>query len=168
MFHKRDKAYREGIPPSKRLRSNLGDLLLSNKISGQRAQEIFSDAALAGASHVADLAKGSDNPSVERLERNPNAARSLARRLLKNCPWPTPYWAQIPVWDVQDQKASICKLPLLLPLCREGACLWLGAVPGQISFVYTEPSSFARDGGEVRSSGIAGCRTLGGWYPIQL
>ena len=115
MFHKRDKEYKEGIPPSKRLRSNLGDLFLSNKISGQRAQEIFSDAALAGASHVADLAKGSDNPSVERLERNPNAARDLARRLLKNCPWPTPYWAQIPVWDVQDQKASICKLPLLLP-----------------------------------------------------
>ena len=85
MFHKRDKEYKEGIPPSKRLGSNLDELFLSNKISGQRAQEIFSDAALAGASHVADLAKGSDNPSVERLERNPNAARDLARRL-KNCP----------------------------------------------------------------------------------
>ena len=85
---KREKASEDGIPLAKRLRSNVGDLFLSNQISAQRAQEIFQDAAYAGASSVKDLTKGLDNPSSEKLQRNVHAARNLTRKLLKGTPGP--------------------------------------------------------------------------------
>ena len=78
---KREKASEAGIPLAKRLRSNVGDLFLSNQISAQRAQEIFQDAAYAGASSVKDLTKGLDNPSSEKLQRNVHAARNLRSSL---------------------------------------------------------------------------------------
>ena len=98
---KREKASEDGIPLAKRLRSNVGD---------QRAQEIFQDAAYAGASSVKDLTKGLDNPSSEKLQRNVHAARNLTRKLLKGTPWPEPYVATIPVWGQKKQQQ-----PLLLP-----------------------------------------------------
>ena len=149
MFHKRDKEYKEGIPPSKRLRSSLGDLFLSNKISGQRAQEIFSDAALAGASHVADLAKGSDNPSVERLiGEKPQCCKRSRQAVAEELPLAHPILGPDPSVGCSGSKSQHLQTAVAFAsrdaLCREGACLWLGVVPGQISFVYTEPSSFAK------------------------
>ena len=112
---KREKASEDGIPLAKRLRSNVGDLFLSNQISAQRAQEIFQDAAYAGASSVKDLTKGLDNPSSEKLQRNVHAARNLTRKLLKGTPWPEPYVATIPVWDQKKQQQRWEAIPLLLP-----------------------------------------------------
>ena len=50
----------------------------SSATNAQRAQEIFQDAAYAGASSVKDLTKGLDNPSSEKLQRNVHAARNLS------------------------------------------------------------------------------------------
>ena len=117
MFHKRDKAYQEGLPPSKKLKANIGDLYLSNQISAQRAQEIFEDIkdAGAGSADMKKLSKGLDSDTAKKLGRNPNASRDLGRRLLKRCPWPELYWSEIPVLDVKTQQETTSLLPLLLP-----------------------------------------------------
>ena len=117
MFHKREKEYQEGLPPSKKLKANIGDLYLSNQISAQRAQEIFQDIkdAGAGSADMKQLSKGLNSELAKKLGRNPNAARDLGRRLLKRCPWPEVYWCQIPVMDVKLQQETTCLLPMLLP-----------------------------------------------------
>ena len=117
MFHKREKEYQEGLPPSKKLKANIGDLYLSNQISAQRAQEIFQDIkdAGAGSADMKQLSKGLNSELAKKLGRNPNAARDLGRRLLKRCPWPEVYWCQIPVMDVKLQEETTCLLPTLLP-----------------------------------------------------
>ena len=88
-----DKEYQEGLPPSKKLKANIGDLYLSNQISAQRAQEIFEDIkdAGAGSADMKKLSKGLDSDTAQKLGKNPNASRDLGRRLLKRCPWPELY-----------------------------------------------------------------------------
>ena len=46
------------LPPKKKFRANLGDLVLSNTISAERASSLFSDAASSGARHGPDLLRG--------------------------------------------------------------------------------------------------------------
>ena len=60
MFHKRDKEYQQGLPPSKKLKANIGDLCLSNQISAQRAQDMYKDVADAGllSADMKHLSKG--------------------------------------------------------------------------------------------------------------
>ena len=94
------------------LLTNLGDLFLSNKISAERAQELFRDAALSGAAHVEDLSKGLDNSNSSSLGRNGNAARDLQRKLPKSELF---YWASIPIWNPKNQREARIDLPMLLP-----------------------------------------------------
>ena len=93
MFHKRDKEYQEGLPPSKKLKANIGDLYLSNQISAQRAQEMYKDVADAGllSADLKHLSKALHSGIAKKQGRNPNAARNVDRRLLKRCPWPELY-----------------------------------------------------------------------------
>ena len=80
MFHKRDKEYQEGLPLSKKLKANIGDLYLSNQISAQSAEEIHKDVADAGllSADMKHLSKGLHSGIAKKLGRDPNAARDLA------------------------------------------------------------------------------------------
>ncbi len=98
------------LPPSRRFRSNLGDLFLSNEISAARAQSIFADAVAAGTAHVADLARVGGR-SVGRR----NTHRDLLRKLLKGTKWPPPYWASLRVWNPTTQLEEQTWCPMLLP-----------------------------------------------------
>ena len=83
MFHKRQKDYAAGEPKSKRFRHNVADLMLSNQISGQRAQELCQDALASASTGLEDLVKGADAPHALAAGRNKNALRDMRRRLMK-------------------------------------------------------------------------------------
>ena len=111
MVSKRARGYdEEGVPPQRRLRSNIADLCLNNDISGARARSVFEDAAVAGAVGVSDLARsgaGGAQPG--------NAHRDLLRRLMRRSGWPKPYFAKIGVYNLKDQKPAEAMIPLWLP-----------------------------------------------------
>ena len=115
MFHKRQKDYAAGEPKSKRFRHNVADLMLSNQISGQRAQELCQDALASGSTGVEDLVKGADAPHAVAAGRNKNALRDMRRRLMKKSPWFDEYLAMVPAWNPGKQKEQLLKVPFLLP-----------------------------------------------------
>ena len=115
MFHKRQKDFALGEPASKRFRHNVADLVLSNEISAQRAQELCQDALASGSTVVEDLVKGADSKYVCERGRNPHAARDLKRRFLKRSPWFPQYLAKIPVWNPSKQEEEVKDIPFLLP-----------------------------------------------------
>lgn len=45
----------QGIPPAKRLRANMVDLVMGNELSAVRVRELAEDAGAAGAMEVRDL-----------------------------------------------------------------------------------------------------------------
>ena len=111
MFHKRARPWStEDEDPATRLRRNLGDLFLGNDVSGARAQSLFSDAQLAGAQHVSDLARAG-----ARGRFPGNASRDLTARFLRGKGWPSLYKAKLRVWDVHAQCETTATLPMLLP-----------------------------------------------------
>ena len=76
------------VPVAKRFRRDLSDVMLANELSAHRVGHLAHTAALAGASHVDDLAA---------IGQNANPSRDLLRRLLKGSKWPTLYHAAITV-----------------------------------------------------------------------
>ena len=97
MLSKRARGYDPSLVDSaKRLRLNLADAYLSNDITGVRTQELFNDAAAAGAANVADIAS-KDKPR--------NAARNLKRKFLKNTKWPTVYTSLVSMKDPKTEEA---------------------------------------------------------------
>ena len=109
------KNYAAGEPKSKRFRHNVADLMLSNQISGQRAQELCQDALASGPTGVEDLVKGADAPHALAAGRNRNALRDMKRRLMQRCPWFGEYLAMVPVWNPGKQKEQLKALSFLLP-----------------------------------------------------
>ena len=95
MRHKRQKDLAPGEPASKHFRRNVADLVLSNQISAERAEELRRDALASGSTGVRDLIKGADGQYALGRGRNPNAARDLKRRFLKKT-WFPEYLANIP------------------------------------------------------------------------
>ena len=110
MFSKRPVPQMEHVPAEKRLRANLADLFASNIVSGARVQSVFSDANLAHASHVADLAKAGNNGKYSN-----NSPRDLRRKLMKGNHWPPLYYAKIRLYDLKRQRTLHKWLPMLLP-----------------------------------------------------
>lgn len=110
MFQKRaGPDYDECDTASKRLKSNLADLFLSNDISGSRAQSAFEDAADAGLRVFKKLAG-----SKHAKSRFKNAARNLKRRLLKASKWPDVFKYKVRVFDPKTQTAKQVMVPFLL------------------------------------------------------
>ena len=95
MRHKRQRDLAPGEPASKHFRRNVADLVLSNQISAERAEELRRDALASGSTGVRDLIKGADGQYALGRGRNPNAARDLKRRFLKKT-WFPEYLANIP------------------------------------------------------------------------
>ena len=117
MLNNKKRPYDETqVPPGKRLRANLQDLLASNVVSGQRAQSMINDAAASGASGLDDL--------VGKVTKY--SARSLRRSMLRWNQWPSLYWAQVHVKDPRSQEEGLEWLAFLLPheyiglLCKLG------------------------------------------------
>ena len=125
MLSKRARGYDEvKVPVQKRLRENISDLFLSNSISASRAADLFHDAAAAGASSVADLARlaggrqvqeGGSSSSSGPKRRNTNVYRDLMRKLTKRSPWPQPYYAQVRVWNRKTKQTQTASIPIMLP-----------------------------------------------------
>ena len=106
MFSKNARPYNpDDLPPGKRLRRNIEDLMSSNSISGSRAQELFNDAHAAGDRNCRRL--------VGRM--GANVARDLRRRLLKNSMWPALYEAPIRCWDTKTNQEHLQNMWFLLP-----------------------------------------------------
>ena len=96
------------VPLAKRFRQNLADALLANELSARRVGSLASDAALAGAAHVQDIA---DRGTQE----GRNASRDLLRRLLKGNQWPDLYFAPITVLSPLTGADEQHDLAMMLP-----------------------------------------------------
>ena len=107
MFHKRARQGQDEHDPTKRFRANLGDLFLANEVSGARTQSLFSDAQLAGAQHLSDLAGISSSGT--------NCSRDLVKKFMKRKKWPALYKASLRVWDPKTQTEQRVLLSMLLP-----------------------------------------------------
>ena len=93
------------VAPNKRLKLNLADFFLSNAVSARRAASLFADADLSGAAGVRHLTRLGDEKHVH---------RNLLRKLLKNCKWPKPYYADVRVWNAKTELEETASIPLLL------------------------------------------------------
>ena len=98
------------VPPEKRLRANLGDLFLSNDISGARMRSLAEDATTAGAKGTEDFATAGASGKHKH-----NIPRDLLRKLRKGSAWPALYYARIRVFNLKRQVEEKVWLPLLLP-----------------------------------------------------
>ena len=94
------------MPLKKRFRANLGDLVLSNTISAERASSLFSDVASSGARHVRDLT---------RVGGPKHRHRNLLTRLLRGNQWPALYRGEVRFWNPRARAEQFAKIPLLLP-----------------------------------------------------
>ena len=116
---------KEDVPPHKRFKANVGDLFLSNDISGIRAQSLCADALDAGAS--ASCLKRMAKAGVSG-KRPGNIARDIGRQLkAKRTKWPPLYWAHVRVWDPKTQAEKLHLMPIYLPhelvraVCEKGS-----------------------------------------------
>ena len=107
---KRGHADLQKVPADKRLRVRIGNLLLTNSVSAKEAGRLYEDAAASGASHVKDMAA----LASKRKDRVPRK-RDILHKLSKNRRWPPLYYAQLPLWDMQQQKDVLGAVPLWLP-----------------------------------------------------
>ena len=70
MLSKRKRPYDpDSLPPSQRLRANLGDIVSSNTLSARRTQEIINDVADAGVSSFRSLKRKLDTNVSRNLRR---------------------------------------------------------------------------------------------------
>ena len=98
------------IPSSKRFRSNVADLFLTNEISGCRARQLYEDHVAADKNSVKDLLRSGSFGTC-----NGNVSRDLLRKLKKRTAWPPLYWAKITVFDLKKQTSTKKWMPFLLP-----------------------------------------------------
>ena len=90
-------------------RSYLGELFLSNKLSGLDTRELTSRATSAGTRSVKRTAQTGASGRCPG-----NISRDLMRNLIRNCKMPSLYFADIPVWDFKRGQAMTCDVPFLL------------------------------------------------------
>ena len=115
MRHKRQKDLAPGEPASKHFRRNVADLVLSNQISAERAEELRRDALASGSTGVRDLIKGADGQYALGRGRNPNAARDLKRRFLKKKHGFLNIWRTFQIWNPRKQEEEVKDITFLLP-----------------------------------------------------
>lgn len=96
-------------PAAKRLRSNIADLYLSNKISARESVSLCNDAQL----QKTDLESLHDVCVGDSHSKNSN--RDLTRRLFKDNDWPDVYMCKIPCSLYDSDDAVEMEVPFLLP-----------------------------------------------------
>lgn len=112
MFQKRASYIQKQGPlaPEQRLRANLGDLFLSNTVTGARSQSLFEDCHNAGVYNTKKLARAGNKGKCQN-----HCKRDLTRAFLKNTGWPPLYWADIRIYNPRTQKVELRAVPFLLP-----------------------------------------------------
>ena len=94
----------ESLPPSTRLRSNLGDLLSRNELPATRIAEIANDINRVAPTELRALTG----------PLNTNTARKLRRKFLKKSTWMPDYIADVRTWNTKTQKVVREKVPMQL------------------------------------------------------
>jgi hypothetical protein len=95
----------EALPPTKRLKANLQDVLAGNQLPATRTQELINDMVDAGLPSMAGLKKPMGS----------NVARNLRRAFLKHAQWPKPYWAEIRVRNTRANSEELQVCCFMLP-----------------------------------------------------
>lgn len=95
------------LPPGKRLRANVEDLLASNAIPASRGLELLRDAAGAGSTDCARAVRA-------RMSLK-NASRDLRRFMMRTNTWPSEYRARVRCWNRKTQEAFVDEVSILLP-----------------------------------------------------
>ena len=91
-------------------RSVIANLFLSNKLSAVESHAIAHSATASGATSVEDIAKC----GAEGMQPG-NLRRDILRKLLKDCQWPSVYWAPVRVKDPENDQSEVIDFPFLLP-----------------------------------------------------
>jgi hypothetical protein len=113
MFNKRASYVdKEGgfVPPPKRLRANIQDLLMGGEVSARRARVLAEDGQSSRAEHLEDVVRAGCSGRFPG-----NISRDLVRRFLKKRKWPPLYHAYIRVWDLKSQSVKRAWVAMLLP-----------------------------------------------------
>ena len=101
MLSKNKRPYDAGeLPPSQRLRSNLGDLYARNELPASRIAELARDVHAVAPTELRDLAIPG---------RKDNVTRKFRTRFLKKSTWMPDYLAPVRVWDNKKQKVVVEK-----------------------------------------------------------
>ena len=148
MLSNKKRPYDEkALPPGKRLRANIQDLMASNVLSAQRTQSMINDAAGSGASGLDDLV----GPVTT------NSARKLRRAMLKWNQWPSLYWAKVHVKDPKTQVEGTEWLAFQLPHEYIYLLAKLGDLEALLETTGLEPISH---GNLAHCQAQAGCKLL--------
>ena len=108
MLGRHERASAPGdLPPRKRLRANVLDLVASGGISAARGLEVLQDAAAAGSSDCRQMVR----PGTV----GANAARTVRRHTARFSAWPHDYVAEIRVWNPKTQAVELARVSFLLP-----------------------------------------------------
>jgi hypothetical protein len=92
------------------LRDVLAEYFLTNTISAQQLHTLASSSAASGAQGVQDLVAAGAHGTAPQ-----NMARDLLRTCVRGSPWPTPYFADVPVMDKATRQETMASIPFLLP-----------------------------------------------------
>jgi hypothetical protein len=85
-------------------------MFLTNKLSALETHDLVHSGTAAGAKGVEDLALAGHSGSLPK-----NLHRDILRKLLKNCDWPSEYYAEVPIVYKSDQTIVNVSFPFLLP-----------------------------------------------------
>ena len=109
MLSRRQLPYdRLRLPPERRLRANVQDLISSNVVSGQRGAQLINDCVSASATGVSDL------QTTESTSGMKNAARKFRRDFFRKG-WPPLYHCQVRGWDPKSETEQLMDLAMMLP-----------------------------------------------------
>ena len=109
MQSKRQLPYdRLNLPPARRLRSNVADMVSRNIISGQRGAELVNDA-------VAASAQGLDDMVTKEMESSKKNASRKFRRMFQKGGWPPPYTCKVRGWDPKSDTETDMSIDMMLP-----------------------------------------------------
>ena len=98
------------LPPAKRCKGHVQNLLTANRLSGPEFVHMASDMAAAGIGPMDEFV-----PKGQEQNLHKHAARNVRRKLLRRSLWPALYEATVPCWGVKSGQVKECKVYFLLP-----------------------------------------------------
>ena len=98
------------VPPHKRLKSNIEDLMFSGDISALRGQQLAIDGQDSKPEHLEHIVRAGNRGRCPG-----NVFRDVLRRKLKRKNWPSLYYAHLRVMNLKTQRMERTWVPMLLP-----------------------------------------------------
>ena len=102
MLGKRKRHYDTAdLPPDRRFRANVSNLLSTNALTYTQAQSLIDDAHAGGHRGVRGLTsdRGAEEGASKWATVGGNVSRRLRRRLVRGSLWPRPYFAEVRCWN---------------------------------------------------------------------